>query len=475
MTGMLVALSVAVAAVLVVVVVLLARRPLVGMALLPLGAGVGAMELTALPGTLNGAHPLALAGVGCVVLHELLVPADHRPVLQRLPAAVAVAAGTCYAALVATSALVSPHLNTYVGITATTLLAIAYAGCIVLVATSVDDVRFLLGCLVVGSLGVTLPALLQAGGVESQFAGAVVEGRATGAFTDPNELGIFSALVVVASVVHLATGTGRVRWATGTAGAVALASLLLSFSRLSWIAATVGLLVLALHASYRWLMVRRLAPALVVGSGLAFVLGVRFPLDTVVERAQTFGGAVNPDDDRPLIWQESARLFLERPVLGWGPGAFRSESATPPSTIFADPVEHTHNGLLLVLVEQGVLGGIAVLALAAAVAWGLVSTYVAASRASRGPAGLARRPDHPGPARTAVLAWGLAAVGVTLVVNLTVDYALRNAFVMTVVWFLVGLLVAFGAWATDDERPQSWGADPEAEGPAVRTHVAEER
>jgi hypothetical protein len=50
-------------------------------------------------------------------------------------------------------------------------------------------------------------------------------------------------------------------------------------------------------------------------------------------------------------------------------------------------------------------------------------------------------------------------MGLTLVVNLTVDYALRNAFVMTVTWLLVGLLVSFhavalpGAPTTAGRRP----------------------
>ena len=361
-----------------------------------------------------------------------------------------------------TSALASPYFTTYISVTLTTLLAIAYGGCVVLAVRSEDDVRFLLGCLVIGSVGATAPALLQAGGVESQFSGAVVEGRATGAFTDPNKLGVFAALAVVGTVVHLATGTGRVRWVTSAAGVVALAALLLSFSRLSWVATTVGILALAVNAAYRRLLVRRVAPSLVLGGLLAFVLGVRFPVDTVLDRVQTFTGAINPDDDRPLIWQESLRLFMERPVLGWGPGSFESLSATPPSPIFADPVNHTHNGLLLVLVEQGLLGGIAVLALAGAVGWGLVSTYTAASRATRAAAasGQAPRPDRPGAARTATLAWGLAAIGLTLVVNLTVDYALRNAFVMMVTWLLVGLLVSFHAVAL--------GTPPAGRRPAAR-------
>lgn len=434
MSPALVLLLVAVGAVLVAVALLLAGRPVAGLALLPLGAAVAPPELPLLSGAVNGAHLLALTGVGVVVLHLLLTPARAATWSRPVPAAVAVAvvAAALYAVTVLAAALTGPFLTTHLGVTVTTLLAIAYAGCVVLVVRSERDVRFLLGCFVIGSVGVTAPALLQAGGVESQLAGAVVTGRATGGFGDPNELGIFSALCVVASAGFVATATGRWRWVAVLAGVVAFAALLLSFSRLSWIATTVGVLLLLAHPSYRRLLVRRVAPVVAVGLGVAFALGARFPVTPLLDRLSSVGGAVNPDDQRPLIWQEAVRLFLERPVLGWGPGAYESLTDAPPSPLWfgVATVNHPHNGLLTVLVEQGVLGAVAVLVLLAALVWGLVGAYRAAVGST-----------------TATLAWGLGAVVATLLVNLTVDYALRNAFVMLTVWFLLGLCVAFAASA----------------------------
>lgn len=451
MSVAMVLLLAAVAAVLLLVALGLSRRPLAGLALLPLGAAVAPQELPLLSGAVNGAHLLALAGVGVVVLHLLLVP---RPAagrhVRRLPATVAVTvavtAAALYAVTVLGAALAGPFLTTHLGVTVTTLLGITYAGCVVLVVRSVRDVRFLLGCLVIGSLGATAPALLQAGGVESQLAGAVVTGRATGAFGDPNELGMFSALCVIATAAFVATARGRWRWVAVLAGVVALASLLLSFSRLSWIAATVGLLALLVHRSYRRLLLRRVAPAVVVGLAVAFALGARFPITPLLDRVRSVGGAVNPDDERPLIWQEALRLFFERPVLGWGPGAFESLTNSPPSPLWAGvaTVNHPHNGLLTVLVEQGVLGALTVLVLVGAIVWGLVGRYRDA-------------PDRRG--TTALLAWGLGATVVTLLVNLTIDYALRNAFVMMVVWFLLGLTVSF--IASSRRHPEESGEDLE--------------
>lgn len=430
MTAALGLLVLAAAALLVMVMVLLSRRPLVGLAVLPLGAAVAPRELPVLSGAVNGAHLLALVGVGAAVLHLLLVPRRADVQVRRPWAAVAIVAAALYAVTVLGAALTGPFLTTYLGVTVTTLLAVAYAGCIVLVVRSERDVRFLLGCFVIGSLGATAPALLQAGGVESQLAGAVVTGRATGAFYDPNELGMYSALCVVASSTFVATARGRWRWVAVLAGVVALGSLLLSFSRLSWIAAFVGLLVLLANRSYRRLLLRRVAPAVVVGLGVAFALGARFPVTPLLDRLRSVGGAVNPHDERPLIWQEAVRLFLERPVLGWGPGAFESLTNTPPSPLWAGvaAVNHPHNGLLTILVEQGALGAVAVLVLLGAIGWGLVRSY---------------RDAPSGPGMTGLLAWGLGACGVALLVNLTVDYALRNAFVMMVVWLLIGLAVSF--------------------------------
>ena len=442
----------------IVALVWFARSPLAGLALLPLGAGFAPRELPLQSGALNGAHLLALAGVGVVVLHLLVHPRHDDLRVRRLSAAVAVTAAAAFAAVVLASALRSPFLTVHLGVTVTTLLAIAYAASMVLAARSVADVRLLLGCLVIGSLGATAPALLQAGGVQSQLAGAVVTGRATGAFNDPNELGVYSALCVVTSVTYVATARAKWRWVAVLAGVVAVASLLLSFSRLSWIAATVGLLVLLMHRSYRRLLTRRVVPVVAVGLGVAFLLGARFPLDPLLDRLRSFSGAVNPDDQRPLIWQEAVRLFLEQPFLGWGPGAYESLTNSPRSPLWAGvgSVNHPHNGLLTVLVEQGVSGAVAVLVLVAAIGVGLVGVYRSATWAVEAATPHSRRLDRAPRAAdpqlselrtTAVLAWGLGATGITLLVNLSVDYALRNAFVMMAVWYLAGLMVAFLARA----------------------------
>jgi putative inorganic carbon (hco3(-)) transporter len=335
---------------------------------------------------------------------------------------------TLFGFVVLVSAVVGLDRMRFISVTVSTMIGIGYGLCVVLVVSRSRDVVLLLGAFAFGAVTATAPALKEGGHAQSQFGGAVVSGRATGAFGDPNELGVYSALGLILCLTFALTV--RTRWAQGAgvvAALICFGALLASYSRLSWLAAPVGLLVLVLHAPARRFIFRVAPPLGALGLVALLLVGVRFPLQSFLQRLESLGSSTNPDDVRVQAWREAFRLVWERPVIGWGPGSFQALSETPPSVIWASPLEHPHNALLTVLVEQGFTGALVMTALAFALVGGLVRTV--AGRL------------HPDDAHRTITFGCLAGLAL-LTVNLTADYQLRNPYVMLTVWFLLGIATA---------------------------------
>lgn len=161
------------------------------------------------------------------------------------------------------------------------------------------------------------------------------EARATGPLEDPNDLAYF--LVVALPLLLVLVDEGRIHprevdecalhrpRASGglvLVGAVLAAGAAATFSR-------GGGLALALAAA--WLVARRgvsLRAVAATVSGLAVIgLGAGVFAGPVLDRAlaeKTHIAATNVDT-RELRWQAAARMLADNPVLGVGPGGFRSE------------------------------------------------------------------------------------------------------------------------------------------------------
>ncbi|RAS63908.1 O-antigen ligase [Lentzea atacamensis] len=164
--------------------------------------------------------------------------------------------------------------------------------------------------------------LAAVGGAVSAAVGAlyslVVDGeaRATGPLEDPNDLAYY---LVVALPLLIALPARRFLLPVG---AILAAGAAATFSR-------GGGLALAFAAV--WLVARRgvsmRAVTATVG-GLAVIgLGAVVFAGPVLERAlaeKTYIAATNVDT-RELRWQAAARMLADNPVLGVGPGGFRSE------------------------------------------------------------------------------------------------------------------------------------------------------
>ncbi|GAA3631368.1 O-antigen ligase family protein [Lentzea roselyniae] len=160
------------------------------------------------------------------------------------------------------------------------------------------------------------------GGAVSAAVGAlyslVVDGeaRATGPLEDPNDLAYF---LVVALPLLIALPARRFLLPVG---AILAAGAAATFSR-------GGGLALAFAAV--WLVARRgvsMRAVTATVSGLAVIgLGAVVFAGPVLERAlaeKTYIAATNVDT-RELRWQAAARMLADNPVLGVGPGGFRSE------------------------------------------------------------------------------------------------------------------------------------------------------
>jgi O-Antigen ligase len=172
--------------------------------------------------------------------------------------------------------------------------------------------------------------------------------RVNSLFYDPNIFGRYMALILIALAAFVAWTPNRAHAWLGAAAAVPiLAALGLSFSITSLLALIAGLLVCALlRFGLRWALVGAAAALLAGGVFLAL------------------GGAERSDvgPDRTLTDETSGRTDLvsggidlagERPVAGWGSGAF---GAAFYSEIEQAETTASHSEPITVGAEQGAIG-----------------------------------------------------------------------------------------------------------------------
>lgn len=192
--------------------------------------------------------------------------------------------------------------------------------------------------------------------------------RGYGTLPHPNILGGF-VLPGLGAVVERFVATGRRGWLW--AGALGIVALVLTFSRASWLGAAV---MLGAGAGWFWCYARpnwpRYRQAL-FAFGVVGALAVLPLLPLLAIRADFSDQAVSTEtrsvQERELYALAGLHMLAGQPVLGIGAGTFVEvlSGLVPPLT----RLEPVHNVLLLVTAETGLLGGLALLALGAAVAW----------------------------------------------------------------------------------------------------------
>lgn len=283
--------------------------------------------------------------------------------------------------------------------------------------------------LVAMGAGVAVHTLLVAGPVAASGSAAVLEGRATGVFNDPNFLGSFAAMMLCVALAMLITaGRPALRILAGAAVAVLVGALALSMSRGAWIGAFVGVIMVlwTARSRRRQLVLGGLGSVGVAAAALSLAPGGVSAL--LLGRLQTLGATTNdPREGRPAIYQFAFSEVARQPLVGIGPGNFGLDSSN--NTAYADPVYavHAHNTLLTVAVEAGVMASLAL------AAFGLALALMAWRRF--------RELRRSGMQIDAIRLSGvLAALGAFAVHGLF-DYTLINPIISALAWTLLGFVM----------------------------------
>ena len=303
---------------------------------------------------------------------------------------------------------------------------------------------------VVGGV-VAAMALTSAGSIEAAEGGWVVNGRLTGPFSQPNELGIFCAALLPVAVACLVTTRSRRRLAVlGLATACLVAAWALSMSRGAWIGGIAALVCLAVGEPRTRRMLLGVGSAIVATCVVAVMVPANTALLGVIgARIRSLGDpGQNQYDDRPLIWAEAWRQATEHPWLGVGPGGYSLAATDSSSAVSSYGADHPHDLFLTILAERGMVGitiGVIV-----------VAGCVLAARAHL----LGTTPFGETVATLRTRSVAVIAALVAVSVHCVFDMPLRNPIVSGLVWTLLGMAIVA---ETTRPRPRS-----RAGGPGVR-------
>ena len=247
--------------------------------------------------------------------------------------------------------------------------------------------------------------------------------RAIGTWVDPNALGgvvAIAAAIIVPQIVSKSP-VNRLRWLTAAIFAAVSLTLILTFSRASFLALACGLLVIAL------LRYRRLLPALL----LAAVLFLLLPQtqDYIDRLVQAFQGADLATQMRIGEWTDSLTLIGRYPIFGVG------FTGTPEIDIYTDVAN-----MYLIMANQIGLTGVVIFLLS------MIGVFAYGWRAWRH----AARDDE-----FAAIHLGFHAALVTALINAVADlYFFRLDFQASITWFwlIVALCVASSRLALEGAR-----------------------
>ena len=187
--------------------------------------------------------------------------------------------------------------------------------------------------------------------------------------------GLMEMLVPIPLVVSLTRlAPSKVRAAAGVTAAVMVGTIFLSGSRGGMLAIVAEFVLLAaLLVKQR----RSLRTAIRIGLFLAIVMGLLVWIggDELSKRAATMGPShfELSSDFRSSINRDGLRMFLKRPVLGWGLGTFPIVYPRFRSFYTNFLVNEAHNDYLQLLVEMGWLGFVSMV-------WFVVTVYARAAR-----------------------------------------------------------------------------------------------
>lgn len=199
--------------------------------------------------------------------------------------------------------------------------------------------------------------------------GALVGGRLSGLYSNPNSLGILAAFTVALGVAVRADRNARFRTVAGLAAVLSVVALAGSASRTAALAIVAGLALMVLR--------RRTVPVIAVvatcfaGAAvtLLYMSGGRLPLPSVVDRFSSTGGG-SRFSSREEIWQFAITLWEREPLTGYGfrtgEYAFSQMQYLGGSTGGA-----AFNSYLQVLLELGYIGMVPLTGMVLALIWAI--------------------------------------------------------------------------------------------------------
>jgi O-antigen ligase len=241
--------------------------------------------------------------------------------------------------------------------------------------------------------------------------------RAHGFFSIYMTLAGVLSLVLLATLPRLLPGSGELR-RFGAPWLVMLGGLVATYTRGAWIGFAAGVLTVAATVRRgRWLLLAGLV-LLVAGALLA-----------PRELRHRFLSMADPEEagvrERVYMWRSGLAMWRERPVLGIGPGGVKREY--PPYALpeaIKKRTGHVHSAPLQILVERGLLGLAAWLAI-----WVTFLTRCL---------GLLRRLPSEAIAERMLVVGSLAAIASFLVAGLS-EYNFGDSEVVMVAWAIMAL------------------------------------
>ncbi|HZO36456.1 MAG TPA: O-antigen ligase family protein [Solirubrobacteraceae bacterium] len=246
--------------------------------------------------------------------------------------------------------------------------------------------------------------------------------RPAAAMPDPISLGNVLALSLPLTVVLACHARDAiVRAAFAVAGTVIGVALVLTFSRMSWIGAALGMIVavVLLPSKIRGQAFVGVIAGIVLIAAMGISLGgrdLRQRFDSIQNPTSSVNQTADGDRTREGLWHAALETAAAHPVFGTGFGKLPPELAR--RTTGAVPAVHAHSTYLQFLAEAGVAGALALLLVIVAGVRDLISGF------SR---------------NRALLAGAAGSLACLLAVWLT-DYTVRYAQVGAVVCVLLGAI-----------------------------------
>jgi O-antigen ligase len=302
-----------------------------------------------------------------------------------------------------------------------------------------DTVQSLLFVLAVSGAVVGAIAVIKSGGSAPQLVGGGEEaiGRASGSFGHPNTLATFEGLALPGALALGLKGPALVRPIALVSFGVIFAGLALSLSRGGLLAVAGALVMMLAWAPFRRTALVAGVVIVVVALAGANPLGETQQAQVLSQRLESVTYSAGGVDPRFRLWEVTPQIIADHPVIGVGENAFPEVAlryglllGTSGSTY-----EHAHNIPLTIAAELGLVG-------LAVFLWLLVALVRVLLRAYR-----------VAPAeRGFVLA--VAAAFVALALQGLVDYTLRSAIIVGVIFALAGCATVL---ARGDEHARAPG------------------